>query len=126
MYQDFSLYEVVIWNATAHNPYNTESIARRMLALEVTDSYVATMLELDIAYVQELDRRDNKMFIELSRRISKIYNKIGNLKEQHQSFDGGYPFELFNDGLSIGEGFAKILGMTETQFQIYSERFIDK
>lgn len=126
MYQDFSLYEVVIWNATAHDPYGTESIARRMLALEATDYSVATLLGLDIAYVQGLDRQDNKMFMDLSRKITQMYGEIGALEERHRLFNRDCPFELFKTGLSIDRGFAKILGMTESQFQIYSERFIDK
>lgn len=126
MYQDFSLYEIVIWNATAHDPYSTESIARRMLALEATDYSVAALLGLDLAYVQELDKQDNKMFMDLSGGITQIYSKIVDLKERHRSLNNTYPFGLFNDSLSIDSGFAKILGMTESQFQIYSERFIDK
>lgn len=123
MNQEYSAREIFIWNLTMHDPYSNESLARRFLASGVGSHDVAKILDLDFHYVYNLDNQDAKLFLDFSKKFSKVMKNIKTRDKAMQSEKIKYNlFSRFD--LSNSIGLARVLGMSTAQFQIFNEQFL--
>ncbi|AZR97994.1 hypothetical protein XK27_03245 [Streptococcus suis] len=122
--QDYSAFEIFIWNLTIHDPYSEESLARRFLASGVGAHNVAKILDMDVHYVDKLDRGNIELFLNFSERFSKAMKNIEILGEEKRAKNDQseifFRFRLPND-----IGLSRVLGMSTAQFQIFNEQFLD-
>lgn len=123
MNQEYSAREIFIWNLTMNAPYSDESLARRFLASGVGAHDVAKILDLDFHSVYALDNQDAKLFLDFSKRVSKVVKNIEARDKAMQKEKIKYKlfsrFDLLNN-----IGLARVLGMSTAQFKIFNEQFL--
>lgn len=139
MFPDFSLEEALIYNATAHDPYSKESVARRMIASGVSERAVSILLGMDLEQIEKLSCSDAIMLMKLLDGFNDVFHRYeateGILPQAYRNVEkvkewytehGIEESNLFRDSVDIDTGFARVFGLTPSQHKDFIERYVDK